>query len=119
MIKKLMLLALLAFSSVAGAQEYGNPVAYARNDKGGLLVLTDKENKKLCPPKMALVVAKNSKTADSPVMLGCWVAMRNEQSMKIEVLISWLPNYDVQWIRLEELSSMSGAAGPCTPVLSL
>ena len=84
MFKKLLLLAAMALPAVATAQEYGNPCAYVTNDKGGALVLTDKEDKTICPPKAKLVVSVNSREETEPT-LGCWVQMRNETTGQVEV----------------------------------
>jgi len=103
--RKLLLLLLLSVAAVAPAQEYGNPYAYVTNDKGGALVLTDKEDKTICPPKARLVVSVNSREETEPT-LGCWVQMRNETTGQVEVLITWHPSHNIQWIPLNKFKSL-------------
>ena len=103
--RKLLLLLLLSVAAVAPAQEYGNPYAYVTNDKGGALVLTDKEDKTICPPKARLVVSVNSREETEPT-LGCWVQMRNETTGQVEVLIIWHPSHNIQWIPLNKFKSL-------------
>lgn len=105
MLRKLLLSLALLLPAAASAQEYGNPYAYVTNAKGGALVLTDKDDRTICPPKAKLVVSVNSREETEPT-LGCWVQMRNETTGQVEVLIIWHPSHDVQWIPLNKFKSL-------------
>ena len=105
MLRKLLLSLALLLPVAASAQEYGNPYAYVTNAKGGALVLTDKDDRTICPPKAKLVVAVNSREETEPT-LGCWVQMRNETTGQVEVLIIWHPSHNIQWIPLNKFKSL-------------
>lgn len=93
MIKQLILASLLFIASaVASAQDFGNPIAFLQNDKGGTLVLTDKEGKP-CPVGSYLAVAVNTPSADP--IFGCWIVLQ-EEGQEPTVVLAWLPDYNIQ-----------------------
>lgn len=95
MLKKLVLTSLLFVASVvAYAQDFGNPVAYLENNKGGILFLTDKKDSSLCPEDSYLAVAANTPTAEP--IVGCWIF--TVQEGKRLIVLAWLPDYNKQAI---------------------